>query len=101
MPPVSERLRIQFNKMVKAICRTMDLRLDGDQERIDKFFDEDNPETEIPKGTRLTSRFDPIEENHKELEKKVDDYIGRRWWRRFLGVRPKREKVVLKIGSNK
>jgi hypothetical protein len=99
-PNSRERLKIQFAKMVNAICRTMDLRIDGDQEKIDKYFDEHNHEIEIPKGTKLTSRFDVIEESHGELKKTVDDYISRPWWRRFLGIGPKKKKVILKIGSH-
>jgi hypothetical protein len=98
----SERLKRQFAKIVKAVCRTMDLRIDGDQEKIDRFFDEYNEQSELPEGLKLTSRFDTIEElaenrfkftgkKYKELEEKVDDYIGRPWWRRFLGIEPKKK----------
>lgn len=104
MPPVSERLRAQFNKMVKAICRTMDLRLNGDQGKISRYFDEYNHNPELPEGTKLTSRFDTIEKSiedqgrdfqfrENKILSQVESWNNRSWWRRFWGLRPKKQKA--------
>lgn len=62
MPPVSERMRIQFAKFLIVICNVLDLRADGNKEKIAQLFNEYNPQEKIPGNLSFTSKFDDVDE---------------------------------------